>query len=190
MVHPKFYIYVDDLRRFTKESMQWCINESENAAKAVAQSLDFLVKETERVSKFSRESAQAIEILETQLKAFISKSNGDITLAQFTSTVGDLLKYNGDLKDIIDPIVQALQFQDRLRQNLENQQKMILIWLEIRARIQKDGEITNELLSKFSKALGDATTMKEERDILRKYLPNEYLPDEQEKGSEEDVLFF
>jgi hypothetical protein len=72
------------------------------------------------------------------------------------------------VQSVIQPIIQALQFQDKLRQNLENAVRMLPAWMEFRKDLPM--QITQEKLQEFGKVLMTKTTMISERDVIRAHI--------------------
>lgn len=58
--------FLQDLTRFSRESVRWCCQESENATAAMGQAMDVILRDTARVSKLSDESLRAIKDLKQQ----------------------------------------------------------------------------------------------------------------------------
>ncbi len=156
--------FLQDLARFSRESVRWCCQESENATAAMGQAMDLILRDTARVSKLSDESLRAIKDLKHQFSLAAS--------ADYKSLVGRLQKTcadNHEMKALIEPLMQTLQFQDFFRQQLENLQNMLDIWVDERERVSGgakfDAAAQKALAEKFLKH----TTMATERDILRQH---------------------
>lgn len=156
--------FLQDLARFSRESIRWCCQESENATATMGQAMDVILRDTARVSKLSTESLQAIKDLQQQ---FSQPATTD-----YKNLVGRLQKTctdNHEMKALIEPLMHTLQFQDFFRQQLENLQSMLEIWVDERERVAA-GAAFDEAAQK---ALGEKflkhTTMATERDILRQH---------------------
>ena len=153
---------VDNFQKFTKESLEWCANESEESTAKVSQAIDTLLNDAARVSELSSDSIQAISGLQSKLKVHFDSGS---SIDDLVETLSKLANEHDEVKNVIHPIIESLQFQDRLRQNLENIAKMIPAWLEARqtfgvAASQQDLRDVGEKLLKL-------TTMKEEREQIR-----------------------
>lgn len=173
--------FLQDLSRFSRESIQWCVQESETATGSMGQAMDVILRDTARVSKLSEESLQAIK----DLKQHFSQTSAP----DYKSLVGRLQKTcagNHEMKQLVEPLMQTLQFQDFFRQQLENLQKMLELWVEERERVA-NGALFD---AAAQKALGERflqhTTMATERDILRRHFDGLEHTD----GGIEPVQFF
>lgn len=168
---------VDRYQKFTEASLTWCSKESEESTTRVSGAIDGLLKDTARVSALSEESLFAIEGMHSKLQLHLSKG---ASIHDLIKALQQLAQENDEVKNVIHPIIESLQFQDRLRQNLENISRMIPIWLEWREK-----DLSPEKMVEFGEALGKATTMKEERDFIRNHISG--MPEEEEQDS---VLLF
>jgi uncharacterized damage-inducible protein DinB len=164
------------LQHFTEKSLEWCAKESEQSTAKVTDAVDQLLNNTARVSQLSHESLQAIESLQKTIK-FEYLENEDPSLEKVIASLQELSKQHTDIQEIVDPIIRSLQFQDRLRQNLENMVKMLNLWLQWRSEFQKeDHQLTADDMRQFGKALLEQTTMQAEREVIRQYIDD--LPEE------------
>lgn len=167
---------VDRFTKFTNKSLDWCVEESENATSQVSQAIDTLLQTTSRVSELSEDSLTAINDLKHKLQNHIAKKGSSEDLI---SSLQDISSRYDEIQNVIHPIIETLQFQDRLRQNLENLSKMIPLWIESRQRYAQS--ISQEDLLEFGESLMACTTMKDERDCIRKYIKG--LKEEQQQDS-------
>lgn len=151
-------------RDFTAASLQWCVAEAEEGTTRVTAAIDILLKNLARVSQMSSDSLKALESLQGMLQTF-DKSN----YQQLQKSLANLSREHGEIDSYIQPIMEALQYQDRFRQNLENVVRMIDVWQEQRQGLDK-GTAAPEPLLDFGEALIATTTMKRERDVIRKHI--------------------
>ncbi len=151
-------------RDFTDASLLWCVKEAEQGTSRVTGAIDGLLKDIARVSAMSNESLKALEGLQTMLKSF-DNSN----YQQLHKSLESLSREHSEIDLYIQPIMEALQFQDRFRQNLENVVKMIDVWQEQR-KLLDQGQAGPDQLLNFGKALVEKTTMKRERDVIRDHI--------------------
>jgi hypothetical protein len=152
-------------RDFTEASLSWCVKEAEEGTTRVTNAIDLLLKDISRVSAMSSESLKALESLQSMLSKFDKKN-----YQQLQKSLASLSRENTEIDSYIQPIMEALQFQDRFRQNLENIVKMIDVWQKTRGDFEKasaSGSLSQDALLDFGKALIAKTTMKRERDIIR-----------------------
>ncbi len=160
-------------RGFTEKSLVWCTKEAEQGTARVTGAIDVLLKDIDRVSAMSSESLNSLESLQKMLHAFDLKN-----YQQIHKSLKTLGSQNAEIDAFIQPIIEALQFQDRFRQNLENVVKMIDVWLGQRAALQDGQALTQTQMQEFAKALMAVTTMKRERDVIREHIDG--LPEEAE----------
>ena len=142
-----------------------------------------LLKKTARVSQLSEDSLKAIEEFKSDLDEKLS--NTECNLTDLVSNLKKLTHENAEAKAIIGPIIEELQFQDRLRQNLENIAKTVEVFLEFREVVQGSGALTEQIKQDFGNKLCQKMTMKSERDIVRGYIAG--LDEEKDQ---ESVQFF
>ncbi|SMF25126.1 hypothetical protein [Pseudobacteriovorax antillogorgiicola] len=171
---------VEKYLEFTKDSLNWCAKESEESTSKVSNAIDSLLKDTARVSELSTESLTAIEGLHAKLKVHFESG---ASVEDLIKTLQELANDHDEIKNVIHPIIESLQFQDRLRQNLENIEKMIPCWLKHRQAVPEGASA--EQLRAFGENLLNCTTMKEERDYVRGHIDG--LKEEEEK---ESVMLF
>ncbi|MFW7379188.1 MAG: hypothetical protein ACOH5I_10305 [Oligoflexus sp.] len=162
-------VFQERLQKFTRQSLDWCSAESEASIARVTDAIEMLLQNTARVSELSEKSLKAIENLQTTLKKSFF-SNKVIDLNQVIASLEHLAREHAEIQEIIQPIIRSLQFQDRLQQNLENMQKILAKWLEQRQQFQKQTTMTAEQLQSFGQSLMSETTMKSERDVIRKHI--------------------
>lgn len=169
-------LFITEFTSFCKESMQWCMNESENEASNVYSIIHNLVDDLKRRSKMSEKTIQALQDLEEAIFKFLNDQKSNFQFSSLLKELNALKTDNQEIHNLINPIVECLQFQDRLRQNLQNISKIIDKWLEIRGKDLKLFFTSNEKLKDFGTNLLKCTTSQEEREIIRKHIKD--LPSE------------
>lgn len=152
-------------RDFTKTSLDWCFKEAESGTERVTAAIDVLLKDIKRVSAMSSESLNALSALQNVLKT-ADREN----YQQLHKSLSTLSQEHNEIDSYIQPIMEALQFQDRFRQNLENVVGMIDVWQDFRVRQDLQREPADAVLKDFGKALLKKTTMKRERDLIRDHI--------------------
>lgn len=155
--------FIDDFTEFTRQSMEWCAKESENAAKTVGRILDLLMEDAKRISRMSDET---MALLQT-LRANTASLRAEGRTSEVIQSLKLLCQQHKDAADFIFPIVEALQFQDRITQMMANQMRMLATWTKVRTELATDRELQDEERLSFGKKLLECTTMKDERDIIR-----------------------
>lgn len=190
-MNPEAHIFTSNLEKFTEISLGWCAKEAEEATSTILQSIDILVEDTKRVSKVSEESLDAMRRLRGDMKLgdFSSPEEGvnaRRNIAKIIQDLKELCHDHDEIRDMVGPIVQALQFQDRLRQNFENMTKMISVWLEHREKASRLGCFDEEAKAIFVSALYDCSTMDDERDKIEQVFPECKRPE----AVADEALFF
>ncbi|WP_141733615.1 hypothetical protein [Oligoflexus tunisiensis] len=158
---------VERLHVFSQKTLEWCAKESETSTARVTEAIDLLLQNTARVSQISAESLAAIQGLQKAITVRL----GDRSRENFVALIKNLEALAGEheeVQNVIQPIIQALQFQDKLRQNLENAVRMLPAWIEFRKNLPM--QITPEKLQEFGKVLMSKTTMISERDVIRAHI--------------------
>ncbi|MEI8027610.1 MAG: hypothetical protein WCI18_14785 [Pseudomonadota bacterium] len=173
-----------ELHDFTQDSVSWCSQESERSTLAISSILDVIVGDAARVSQISNETIQAVEKFKTLVNSLESK-NRNVDLAnKLVLALKDMAAGDLEVGGLIQPILESLQFQDRITQNMNNMKRMIEHWMEARAKVESGEMIPMET---FGKALLKMTAMDSERKIICKYIDGLDLT---EGAAESDVLFF
>jgi hypothetical protein len=166
---------------FCQESMRWCAAESEQAIQKINQIVNLLVEDAGRVSHVTQETLDAFESMR-DLVNLLAPVNADRNSANaLAANLKGLAKSNQQINEYVTPLIETLQFQDRIAQNMDNLAKMNAIWLSFREKEQSP-----EGLKAWGEAMLKATTMASEREIIRSHI--EGLPAEQKAA--ESVLFF
>jgi hypothetical protein len=165
---------------FVENSTKWCADASESETQIIYTTLDTILADTKRRSSISK---QTLEVL-TQVQDLLKQHGNDLE-----GMVEKIRRLTSDQKEVMlltNPIIEALQFQDRLRQNLENLSKVCKIWDEQQGTLGKDRIIKGDALKEFGERCLKAMTSPEEREIVRQFITG--LPEE--KKATDDLLLF
>jgi hypothetical protein len=174
---------------FSKSSMAWCISESDASTSTVSKAIDLLVTKTERVAKMSVESLAALNATKKTFEDHLSnKKMSPVIINSLISSLMGLSREHEEVRSIINPIIENLQYQDRFRQRLENLGKIMSYWIRLRDDFLsgKKEAMTAIGEHEFGTALLGQTTSVEERDAIRKHFPS--LP--KESRVEDTVTLF
>lgn len=158
---------VERLHVFSQKTLEWCAQESEYSTARVTEAIDILLQNTARVSQISAESLAAIQGMQKAISIRFGDKSRE-SLVKLIQNLEELAGEHAEVQSVIHPIIQALQFQDKLRQNLENAVRMLPVWIEFRKNLPV--QITPEKLQEFGKALMAKTTMISERDVIRAHI--------------------
>jgi hypothetical protein len=162
--------YLERLIKYTDACLAACSKESEKSVEVVGRLLDTLIKDVARVSSMSESTVTALN----QVRGLIANGKtGDNVIGAESAhslirALNQISKENRDVSEVVMPLVTTLQFQDRVRQQMENVVKMLKIWIDFRADHNTDSD---EEILEFGKLLAEPTTTNEERDVLKKVFP-------------------
>ena len=173
-----------DVVEFSRKTMEWCQVESERAATTVAMILELLVEDAQRVARMSATTLAAVKELRVELDRMRQRSAG-VNSDTLMEGLKKLMSEHSDVKDFVYPIVETLQFQDRIRQNMDNLAKAMSAWRDERAKIVGGRPVSADQLTAFGAQLVKCTTMLWERDMIRRHISG--LPSEEKV---EDVQMF
>jgi hypothetical protein len=177
--------YIQDLLNFCDHSMKWCTAESEKAAAKVGDTFQSIMSDAKRVSKMSEDTLKAVGEFKANLRKMADDQGGKPEASTLIEALTKLCKEHVELNDFAFPVVEALQFQDRIRQNMENLNKMLSLWTQNRSKLQSATSADSIEMVEFGNQLLDRTTMAEERDIIRQMIPGVRAEQKQDEG-----LFF
>ena len=177
--------FLYDLAEFSHSSMEWCCKESEKATEAVNDIINILLEDATRVSAVSQDTLDALNSMKDLVNALGSKESRD-TAKELATALSETAAQDEEIRAFVSPIMEALQFQDRVSQNMSNFTKMIRTWIEAREEVHDNNSFSEEDKINFGERLLKCTTMNEERDLIRRHIKNL----KEEEKAPEDVLFF
>ncbi len=166
---------VEDYASFCAASMEWCKKESEKSIEAITNVVMQVFEHAKQASAMSDDVIAALNRIRGVTKPKVDESSSK--MRNLSQALIGLKAQHQELDSTINPIIQALQFQDRISRNMDNTIKMTQLWLE-----HREGKMS---ALEFGKKLDNLASMSEEREILRRYFTD--LPEiTEEKGA----LFF
>jgi hypothetical protein len=162
--------YLQKLVTYTEQCLAATCKESEAAVEIVGKLLDTLTQDIARISSMSDDTVKALGEVRGMIKQKEESSRiiGAVSVRSLVLALKQINKEHQDIRDVIGPLIMTLQFQDRVRQQMENLGKMLRIWL---AHRQENNPKTEEELAAFGTLLGAPTTTDEERSVLTKVFP-------------------
>jgi methyl-accepting chemotaxis protein len=176
--------FTAELLSFTTASVSWCAAESEKSILAISKILDSIVEDADRVSKISEETLSAVHNFKSLISS-LEKKNRNLNLAhKLVGALNDMSKESVEVGSFIQPILEALQFQDRITQNMNNMKRMIEHWMVVRGKLENGENIS---LLDFGAELVKLTAMEEERAVICSNIPGLQL---EENVAASEVLFF
>lgn len=158
--------YIDRLIKFSESSLTDLMTESEKSTVEVLRILNILLSEAQRVSHMSVDSLATVGKLKDKLEVITSSSQPFSEGRELVQMLKDLTGKDKKIDEFVFPVMEALQFQDRIRQNVENFARMLVKWSQYRGRLEVPGEDFEAFKQDFGKSLLECTTMAEERDII------------------------
>lgn len=177
--------YIDLFSEFSEESFKWCKDESESATSRVSKILDIIVEDADRVSQMSEETIKALETMKEIISSLATEQRDIEKANKLSQALAVLSNENMQVQEMIQPMLEALQFQDRITQNMDNFKNIMKQYVELRNRINNGETFDDIQLRDFGEELLKLTTMAEERDIIRRYIDG--LSNDEVTN---DVLFF
>ena len=172
--------FISQFIEFSKKSMEWCSQESEQEVTLIHKVLTNIIYDAKRRSFLPEETIKAVQSIEEKIE------KGDATAEDARISIKQLLdQLQKEYKEFTDPIIMALQFQDRFRQNLENIGKMLEIWHRTRGQSFGAHYTTKEKLIIFGEQLAASATSPEEREVVGKHIEGVKI----EKRSTDAIMF-
>ena len=165
-MRPQHYCLADDFAQFCQVSLDWCCIESENAARTVTEAIQILSDDANRIVDMSTQSVEIIREVTDKIKSLLA-INKRVPVTNLVNILEEINREHTEINNVIYPIIEALQFQDRLTQNLKNQDKMIRCWLDYREKVRRLGVFGEQQRLEFGQALAQCTTTPEERAVLK-----------------------
>lgn len=157
---------------YTVACANQCILEAQSSVSSVSQILDSITNDVNRVSKISEQTQKALQDVRQGISAKLSAiENKERHLTNLRISLSKLAKENEESKDLVLPIIMALQFQDRTAQQLGNLRKMIEKWINFRSKIIEKTTTLDDAKMEFGKEILAITVSAEERTVIRKILP-------------------
>lgn len=169
---------------FCRASVSWGSKESEAATVKVNDIVTILVDDASRIAAVSKDTLEAINSMRELINNLTGDGKREVA-NELAKALSESAKEDQQIDRFVSPIIEALQFQDRITQNMSNLLKITDVWLKTREKFAGKSSISKEELVAFGEQLLDCTTMIEERDLIRSKI--EGLPDDKPTT---DVLFF
>ncbi len=162
--------YLSRLLAYTEACLTTTCKESENSVEVVGKLLDALAQDIARISAMSTDTVKALGDVRHMITTNHSEAKviGAVSVRSLVQALKQIGKEHQDIQDVIAPLITTLQFQDRVRQQMENLVKMLKIWMEYRTQ---NNPQTEDELTAFGILLGKPTTTEEERVVLQKVFP-------------------
>ncbi len=178
--------FFEKLMSFSQASIQWCVEESEKSVSKIGEIITFLISDSERITTMSTETLQALIDLKKELNQLSGQNSNTGDVTKIKEVLQSVQKSHEDTRLFLEPVIESLQFHDRIRQRMENVLKMMHHWQKHHQTYALQTTLGESDLSQIGAEVAKLTTMTAERDLIRKVIPS--LPAEQ--APQDDVMFF
>ncbi len=176
--------FINDFSSFTNEVFARCRKDSEESTKHINLTINELINDARRVASVSEETISAFDKIKLILDNI--KQDGDRKTAnEQAALLKKLAKEDKSLNEFAIPILETLQFQDRISQVMEHMQKIVEAWLVNREQFIGKDHLDDQELQKFGNDVMGLCAMTDERDIVRKHISG--LPEEE---ADDDITLF
>lgn len=158
--------FVQDLQHFFKDTIDWCAQESERESANILITLQTLMEDVKRRSKMSASAELAFKQAESRLSELRSAQN--FNTADVLHELQALQSDNMEVSKLMNPVIEALQFQDQFAKNLQGINSTINTWFNwVGARRPSDlsAEEVDDLISRLTANLSSPA----ERNIVRRH---------------------
>jgi hypothetical protein len=162
--------------------MSKSIADSDQAVRAVSSVIEILFADSNRISKMSADTLSVMKGLESAVTN-VGPEVSTGTLKTLIVTLSGIAKEHRAANEMLMPIIEALQFQDAIRQQMENLGKVMDLWLLSRQDLGTNPSA--EKLQAIGEQLLKLTAMQSERDIIRAHIQG--LPAE---SKSDDLMIF
>lgn len=161
--------FLESLLRYTDGCVRYCSKRSEHAVTIVDKTLQYLMEDSNRISSMSQQTVSVLVEAKKRLQDNTTET-GSNSFDQVLGVLKKLSDGHQEVDSVIMPIIMALQFQDRVRQQMENSVKMIGEWLSKRDVSGVTYMQPDEVVA-FAKKLVSFTTTEEERIAISNNFP-------------------
>ncbi len=164
---------VRDYLEFSKESVIWMIRVSEEDIGRVSHTLNLIIDDVDRRSTISKETLSLLENVKERLDDICNQR--EVSAKEVLTSLTSIGQEETEVIQLVQPLIKALQFQDRLNHILGNYQKLSDFWLSKREKF-KNSELSKQDIQDLGLRMFKLTSSNEERQIIRDQIPG--LPDD------------
>lgn len=162
-VNPQTFI--EDFSRFADETLQYCQSKAERESRTIVGALDEVMKDIQRRSAMSQKAQEAFQ--ETNTKVLEALQGPDaLNTNELLKQLKALGNENTDVKSAILPVIEALQFQDKLNQNIESMRALLLQWEQREPELRSAGS-EDAPAKEYVEAVLQNVSNAEDRAIIR-----------------------
>ncbi len=175
------------IQQFASASLQWCNEQSAHAVSAIMDIITCVQERAESIENFSAETQETVDQLRKLTANTQFHEAGKETTRFLINNLQNKLAVDDKINYLIKPIITAVQFQDRICQNMANMSGALEAWLTSRATIIQTSPTEEDPILTLGEQLMNIMTMPEERDIIREHI--EGLPEPQQNDGFDCDLF-
>ncbi len=160
--------FLDDVKAFFDDSLSWCQSESEKESNLILTTLQSIMDDVKRRSKMSQAAETAFLEAEEKLAKLVQETSRNIDLGEMKSELEALKSDSIEVSRLMNPVIEALQFQDQLTQNLQGIRAVIHTWTEHIKENDPDNS-TEQDGKDFANKLLKVVKTPHERNLVRKH---------------------
>lgn len=163
--------FLERMEKFCNNVLKWGTDDSASSVNLILGIVETVQTNAEKSGDISEATKEAFENLGEIAMGFNNPHKRNTTKIMI-SLMQNRITANENIRELVQPIMTAMQFQDRIRQNMENLSSMMVLWLKIRAELSQDNcTLDDQALEDIGKRLLDNMTMTSERDIIKQHIP-------------------
>ncbi len=175
------------MEQFCNNVLKWGSDDSASSVDLIMGIVETVQVKAEKAGDFTDTTKEAFANLGEIAMGFNNPHKRNSTRIMI-SLMQNRLSANENIHDLVQPIMTAMQFQDRIRQNMENLSSMMVLWLSIRSELdEKTCSIDDQTLEDIGTRLLSNMTMTSERNIIKLHIPQ--VADKDAPPDEEIELF-
>lgn len=176
------------MEKFCNNVLKWGSDDSASSVDLIMGIVETVQQKAENSGNFTDTTKEAFTNLGEIAMGFNTPHKRNSTKIMI-SLMQNRISANENIHDLVQPIMTAMQFQDRIRQNMENLSSMMVLWLSIRSELNEQScSIDDQTLEDIGTRLLNNMTMASERDIIKLHIPQ--VADKDAPPDDEIELFW
>lgn len=159
------------MEKFCNNVLKWGSDDSASSVELIMGIVETVQQKAEKAGDFTETTKEAFANLGEIAMGFNNPHKRNSTKIMI-SLMQNRISTNENIHDLVQPIMTAMQFQDRIRQNMENLSSMMVLWMSVRSELnEKTCSIDDQTLEDIGTRLLNNMTMASERDIVKLHIP-------------------
>lgn len=159
------------MEKFCNNVLKWGSDDSASSVELIMGIVETVQQKAEKSGDFTETTKEAFANLGEIAMGFNNPHKRNSTKIMI-SLMQNRISTNENIHDLVQPIMTAMQFQDRIRQNMENLSSMMVLWMSVRSELnEKTCSIDDQTLEDIGTRLLNNMTMASERDIIKLHIP-------------------